>query len=836
MPGLASGFAPRVKAVLGPTNTGKTHLAIERMLAHASGIIGFPLRLLARENYDRMVAQKGARYVALITGEEKIAPPEARWFSCTVEAMPLDRDAEFLAVDEIQLCADPDRGHVFTDRLLYARGLVETMFLGAETIRPLLHRLVPQATIETRPRFSQLSHTGPAKLVRLPPRSAVVAFSAAEVYAIAELIRRRRGGCAVVMGRLSPRTRNAQVALYQDKEVDFLVATDAIGMGLNMDVDHVAFAALGKFDGHRPRRLAPAEVAQIAGRAGRGMRDGTFGTTAQCPPLADEVAAAVESHSFEALDQLCWRNSDLDLSHVDALLATLMAPPPGPGLVKGNDAADLETLAALAHDPEIRRLAHGRRQVRRLWEACQIPDFRKLTDDTHTRLCARVFDHIARDQTLPTDWLGAQIDALSRSDGDIDTLMQRLAGVRVWSYVAARADWVRDSPHWQGRAREVEDLLSDALHERLTSRFVDRRAAHLMRRLEASETQDLLSAVTRRGEVIVEGHPVGRIGGFGFFPDPAAEGDERRLVQRAARRALREEMPRRVVQVETAPDTAFAFGDDHALIWDGVPIARLRRGGSALRPRVQVLDSEFLDGAQRERLRVRLQRFVDQRVGHDMAALLAVADSGGAQPRFRGLLHRLTEGLGLIAGDEGDMLAPAARAALKAIGVKAGRFGLYLPALLKHRAAAMRARLWCAHHGIAVPELPPPDVVSVPRRPDWPAGFADAMGWLEAGPALLRLDVAERVAAELAWATRRGATAIPAGLASRFSLKAELLPVVLRRLGFRIVPAEVLPAAAYGPPAPAMLLPLRRRRPVADTAPPRTPAHGPFAALAALKR
>ncbi len=548
--GFDTGLTPRVKAVLGPTNTGKTHLAIERMLAHASGIIGFPLRLLARENYDRMVAQKGARHVALITGEEKIVPPDARWFSCTVEAMPLDRDAEFLAVDEIQLCADPDRGHVFTDRLLHARGLVETMFLGAETIRPLLQRLVPQASVETRPRMSQLSHAGLVKLVRLPPRSAVVAFSAADVYAIAELIRRRRGGCAVVMGRLSPRTRNAQVALYQDKEVDFLVATDAIGMGLNMDVDHVAFASLRKFDGQRPRRLSAAEVAQIAGRAGRGMRDGTFGTTGQCRPLDDDVVAAVEAHSFDALDQLCWRNSDLDLTHVDTLLAGLTAPPPGPGLVKGNDAADLETLTALAQEPETRRLAQGRRMVRRLWEACQIPDFRKLADDTHTRLCARVFGHIARDQRLPTDWLASQIGALARADGDIDTLMQRLSGVRVWSYIAARTDWVQDSPHWQGRAREVEDLLSDALHERLTSRFVDRRAALLMRRLEAGEKEELLSAVTRRGDVVVEGHSVGRIGGFSFFPDPAAVGDEKKLVLRAARRALREEMPRRVALVE----------------------------------------------------------------------------------------------------------------------------------------------------------------------------------------------------------------------------------------------------------------------------------------------
>src|SRR5271157_5759029 len=559
--GSDSGFAARVRAVLGPTNTGKTHLAIERLLAHSSGIIGFPLRLLARENYDRMVAQKGVRHVALITGEEKIIPPDARWFSCTVEAMPLDRDVEFVAVDEIQLCADPDRGHVFTERLLHARGLVETMFLGAETIRRLLQRLVPEARVETRPRLSQLAYAGPVKLSRLPPRSAIVAFSAAEVYAIAEAVRRRRGGCAVVMGRLSPRTRNAQVALYQEKEVDFLVATDAIGMGLNMDVDHVAFARLSKHDGHRPRRLTAAEIAQIAGRAGRGMRDGTFGTTANCQPMADELAMAVEAHSFDALEQLCWRNSDLDFSHVDSLLAALTAPPPRQGLVKGNDAADLETLSALAREPEIRGLAHGRRRVRLLWDACQIPDFRKLADETHTRLCARVFGHIARDGTMPTDWLAGQIAGVERTEGDLDTLMQRLAGIRIWSYIAARADWVIDAALWQGLARAVEDKLSDALHERLIARFVDRRATHLMRRLDAGEGEKLLSSVTRRGEVVVEGHPVGHVAGFGFSPDPLAVGDAKKLVWRAARRALREEMPRRVGRAEAAPDSDFGWTD-----------------------------------------------------------------------------------------------------------------------------------------------------------------------------------------------------------------------------------------------------------------------------------
>ncbi|MBX6743200.1 MAG: DNA helicase, partial [Acetobacteraceae bacterium] len=520
-PRMSATFSPifdaRVRAVLGPTNTGKTHLAITRLLAHASGIIGFPLRLLARENYDRMVAAKGERYVALITGEEKIVPPEAKWFACTVEAMPLDRRVEFVAVDEIQLCADPDRGHVFTDRLLNARGMVETMFMGAETIRPLLQRLVPQAEIETRPRLSQLTHSGPAKLTRLPPRSAVVAFSAGEVYAIAEAIRRRRGGCAVVMGRLSPRTRNAQVAMYQNREVDFLVATDAIGMGLNMDVDHVAFASLTKFDGHTARVLTAQEAAQIAGRAGRGMRDGTFGVTGDCPPLPEEMVSKIENHNFEPLQTLAWRNSDLDFTSVDALLESLAAPPSLPGLAKGNDASDHVTLSMLAREEEIRALASNRNRVRLLWEACQVPDFRKLADDSHTKLCGRIFRHLAEDGVLPEQWVAGQIATLGNIEGDLDTLMARLANIRVWSYIAARADWVTDAARFQQEARAAEDAVSDALHERLTARFVDRRAAHLIRRLDETE-DDLLSAVTRQGEVVVEGHPVGRIQGFLFHP------------------------------------------------------------------------------------------------------------------------------------------------------------------------------------------------------------------------------------------------------------------------------------------------------------------------------
>jgi ATP-dependent RNA helicase SUPV3L1/SUV3 len=796
-------FDARVRAVLGPTNTGKTHLAITRLLAHASGIIGFPLRLLARENYDRMVAAKGERHVALITGEEKIVPPEAKWFACTVEAMPLDRRAEFVAVDEIQLCADPDRGHVFTDRLLNARGMVETMFLGAETIAPLLRRLVPQAEIETRPRLSQLGYAGPAKLTRLPPRSAVVAFSAAEVYAIAEAIRRRRGGCAVVMGRLSPRTRNAQVALYQNREVDFLVATDAIGMGLNMDVDHVAFAALSKFDGHQPRPLTAQETAQIAGRAGRGMRDGSFGSTGDCPPLDPEVVEKVETHSFEALTTLAWRNSELDFTSADALLDSLAAPPPLPGLAKGHDATDHITLNALAREPAIRDLAQGRARTKLLWEACQVPDFRKIADDSHTRLCGRIFTELATEGRLDEAWVRGQVAGLARIDGDLDTLMSRLSAIRVWSYVAARSDWLAEAALIQAEARRAEDAVSDALHESLTARFVDRRAAHLIRRLDDPE-EELLSAVTRRGDIVVEGHPVGRVEGFLFHPDAsAANEEERKLVLRAARRALREEMPRRVTLLEAAEDGAFAVTGAHRVTWDGNEVARLRPGPEAGKPQVEVLPSELLDGAQRERVRARLALFVESWIKRELAAIEAVEEKAAADGALRGPAYLLRESLGLAYGATEERVAPELRQRLKAIGVRAGRFALYLPEALKPRAMALRAQLWALSRNIETPALPSGGLVAIHPPNDWPAGFAQAIGWIQAGPMLVRLDVAERIAADLGFQTRRAPSVVPPDLASRLGLKADALPAALETLGFRLLPATDLPEGQYGPPTPA---------------------------------
>ena len=572
---------PRLTAVLGPTNTGKTYLAVERMLGHESGMIGFPLRLLARENYDRIRKSKGDRAVALVTGEEKILPASARYFVCTVESMPLDRPVAFLAIDEVQMAADPERGHVFTDRLLHARGLQETMLLGADTMRPLLRRLLPGLELVTRPRFSTLSYSGPRKPTRLPPRSAVVAFSAAEVYRIAEMMRRQRGGTAVVMGALSPRTRNAQVEMYQAGEVDHLVATDAIGMGLNMDLVHVAFAGLSKFDGRAPRRLSAAELAQIAGRAGRHMNDGSFGTTAEVGGLQPEIVEAIENHRFDAVPALMWRNSDLDFRSLAALRQSLERPSPDPALRRAREAEDQLALAQLALDPDILQRLTGRARLKLFWDVCQIPDFRKVMSDAHARLLGQVFRHLTSAAArLPNDWVAGQVARLDSAEGDIDTLMARIAHIRTWTYIAHRADWLADPAEWQERTRAVEDKLSDALHRSSTQRFVDRRQALLLRRMKGGGA--LSGVVTRAGEVIVEGHSVGQLSGFRFVPDGSGGAEESRPLLAAARRALTQEIPARLARLEKAGEASFALSQAGIISWEGAPVARLIAGDTVL--------------------------------------------------------------------------------------------------------------------------------------------------------------------------------------------------------------------------------------------------------------
>ncbi|MDP3174168.1 MAG: helicase-related protein, partial [Phenylobacterium sp.] len=614
-----SGAAPpRLVAVLGPTNTGKTHLAVERMLGHSSGMIGLPLRLLAREIYDRIVKARGPRSVALITGEEKIVPPHAQYFVCTVEAMPLSREVEFLAVDEIQLCADPERGHIFTHRLLHARGKSETMLLGAATMGPLVRRLLPHAEIVSRERFSNLTYSGPKKLTRLPRRTAVVAFSADQVYAIAELIRRQRGGAAVVMGSLSPRTRNAQVALYQSGEVDFVVATDAIGMGLNMDVDHVAFAGLRKFDGKRTRWLNPQEIGQIAGRAGRYRTDGTFGVTGECEDIDPDLFDAVEKHQFEPVASAEWRNAKLDFGSLALLTRSLALPPDRNGLALSQESLDEATLRRLSALPEVADRCRDRSALLKLWDVCQTPDFRKTGTDDHARLVKDFFDHLTTGpRHVPEDWIARQYAQLDHSEGDIDTLAARLANVRTLAYVANRTGWLTDAVGWQGRTRALEDRLSDTLHERLMARFVDRRTSALMRGLRVRE--DMLAGVGADGAVTVEGHFVGRLQGVAFEPAQGSSLIEQKALRAAAIAAVGPEIARRLGKLAAEPDDAFRLLPDGVVTWRGEAAATLV-GGSPFTPRLRLF-GELGPTTARERALRRMEAFVAAESGRRLPAL-----------------------------------------------------------------------------------------------------------------------------------------------------------------------------------------------------------------------
>ena len=746
----------RVCAVLGPTNTGKTHLAMERMLGHASGIIGFPLRLLARENYERAVAVKGKGRVALITGEEKIVPAHARYFVCTVESMPVGRRAAFLAVDEIQMCADSERGHVFTDRLLKARGEEETMFLGADTIKRRLRQLVPGIEFMERPRLSTLTYAGSRKITRLPPRSAVVAFSAADVYAIAEIMRRQRGGAAVVMGALSPRTRNAQVAMYQAGEVDYLVATDAIGMGLNLQLDHVAFAEKRKFDGRAPRDLTAAELAQIAGRAGRNMNDGTFGTTGETEPLDPEIVERIENHVFEPLRTLMWRNSDLDFASIEALLASLAAPPPSPGLARAGGADDARILAALAGEPDIGRLAGGADAVALLWEVCRVPDFQKGMRESHTRLLGRVYRYLmAPAAKLPTDWVAKNMARVESSDGDIETLVQRIANVRTWTYVSFHSDWVEDAAHWQERTRAVEDRLSDALHARLTQRFVDRRTARLVRR--RGDRESLAVSIGSAGEVHVEGHFVGALEGFHFIPDVTGRGTAAKAVINAAERALAGKIAGRLRRLEADGSDAFALAPDGVLSWRAALVGRLAPGPDALTPRVEPAASGLLAPEQRQRLWRRLASWLEGAVGARLGPLLKARQADLAGPA-RGIVFQLGEGLGSVprrrVESQISALGRAERKTLRELGIRLGRESVFMPALVKPAAVEMRALLWTTHAG-ASPLPLPPDRVSLSVEVGMPRDFYEAAGYRVLGPLALRVDMVERLAAR-AWALSRG--------------------------------------------------------------------------------
>lgn len=842
-----------VTAVLGPTNTGKTHLAIERMLGHSSGLIGLPLRLLAREVYNKVVDRVGAENVALITGEEKIKPPNPRFWVATVEAMPRDLDLAFVAIDEVQLGSDLDRGHVFTDRMFNRRGREETLVLGAATIRPMVEKLLRGANIVQRPRLSTLIHTGDKKLSRLPRRSAIVAFSADEVYAIAELIRRQRGGAAVVMGSLSPRTRNAQVELYQSGDVDYLVATDAIGMGLNLDVDHVAFASDRKFDGYQFRRLNPAELAQIAGRAGRAQRDGTFGTTGRCAPFEDELVHALESHSFEPIKMLQWRNTDLEFASIGALQASLAMTPTEAGLTRAPIAEDILVLEHAARDEEIRAMATGRAAVERLWEVCQVPDYRKIAPATHAELVVALYGFLMREGKIPVDWFSAQVAQADRTDGDIDTLSNRIAHVRTWTFVANRPDWLADPEHWQAVARSVEDKLSDAMHERLTERFVDRRTSVLMRRLRENTTLD--TEIKKTGEVVVEGHDIGRLDGFTFVADASAAGSEAKTLQGAARSALAGEIDARAIKVTQAPDREFVLSSDGSVRWTGAPVGKLIAGDDVMRPRLRVIADEQLTGASREAVQTRLDLWLKNHIERLLGPLYALAAAEDITGIARGVAFQLIESIGVLerqkVAEDVKGLDQLSRALLRKYGVRFGAYHLYMPALLKPAPRSLAAQLWMLKHespetkGLdELQRLASSGRTSIPIDKETPKALYRTIGYRVCGERAIRVDILERLAdlirPALTW--REGSSgAKPPGAVNGFGFtvtgamtsltgaSGEDFASILRSLGYRMEkrpkPVEPAPPETTAAPEPSAVEPQVAETQVAAAA--ETAEHAP---------
>ena len=773
-------------AVLGPTNTGKTHYAIERMLAYRTGVMGLPLRLLAREVYDKIVALRGPSIVALVTGEERIVPKGARYWVCTVEAMPQGTGADFVAVDEIQLSADPDRGHVFTDRLLNMRGTRETQFLGSLTMQAPIASLIPEIKFIRRERMSQLNYIGPKKISKMRPRSAVVGFSVDNVYAMAELLRRLKGGAAVVMGALSPRTRNAQVEMYQNGDVDCLVATDAIGMGLNLDIDHVAFSGLVKFDGRRMRNLAPSELAQIAGRAGRGMSDGTFGVTGDAPELAEATVKAIAGNRFSPVRRLQWRSNRLEFTAIDHLVASLETRPDNPILQRASASEDLTALKALADMPRIRALAGDVDAIKLLWQVCRIPDYRKLGDAGHAELLSLIYLDLHKNGRLREDLLSGQIKQIDRTQGDIDALSKRLAFVRTWTYVAQNRGWVENESHWRGVTRAVEDRLSDALHIALTRRFVDRRTSVLMRRLKQKEA--MVAEVDENGVVTVEGEFTGRLEGFRFIQD-GATGREAKAIRQSSLKTLAPHFNLRADRFYNASDTEISLTEQGGFIWNGHAVGRLVAGKDAFKPEMAAFVDDAVDSDVKTKVERRLRHYADRKISKLFEPLLNMRDDSKLSGSARGFAFRLLENFGIVPRDEvvNEVrdLDQDTRAELRGHGVRFGQYTIFMPLLLKPAPTQLRLILWSLKNGVAeFPQAPPPGLVTVPADVDGSANYHTLCGYHVAGSRAVRIDMLERLADMLRNEDRRGGFEANPDMLSITGMTLDQFAELMRGLGY----------------------------------------------------
>ncbi len=783
----------RITAVLGPTNTGKTHYAIERMLAHRTGVIGLPLRLLAREVYDKIVAMRGPSVVALMTGEERIVPPRTQYWVATVEAMPIGNGADFLAVDEIQLCADAERGHVFTERLLHARGMIETLFLGSDTMKPAIAAMVPEAQFMFKERFSKLSYAGSKSISRMPARSAIVGFSVENVYAIAELLRRQKGGAAVVMGALSPRTRNAQVELYQNGDVDFLVATDAIGMGLNLDIKHVAFSSLSKFDGRRMRPLMAQELAQIAGRAGRYTDPGSFGVTGDAGKLDEQTVQAIENHRFAPVRKLQWRNRELSFATVDHLINSLELASEDNWLLRTREADDLSALKILAAIPELKGRCGDIPTVKLLWEICRIPDFRGISATEHASLLEQIFGFIHEFGRVPDDWLARQIARIDRTDGDIDTISNRLVFIRTWTYVAQRNGWLDDENHWREVTRAVEDRLSDALHGALTQRFVDRRTSVLLRRLKQKES--LVAEVSDKGDVTVEGQFVGRLEGFRFSQDKNASVDEAKTLRTASFAALAPEFHLRADRFYNSPDTEIDYTEQGGLMWGEHAVGKLVKGADALKPVAEAFVDEEAGAEVSAKVQRRLQHFIDRKIATLFEPMLELSRDETLTGLARGFAFQLVEAFGVVTREavagEVKELDQDARGTLRKHGIRFGQFTIFMPALLKPAPTRLRLVLWSLSKGLdEFPESPPAGLVTIPSVKSAPAGYHAMSGYRQAGERAIRIDMLERLADMLRVEDSRGGFEANPDLLSITGMTLEQFADLMQGLGYKFEKAE----------------------------------------------
>ena len=785
---------PQIISVLGPTNTGKTHFAVERMLQFETGVIGFPLRLLAREVYDNCVKKLGSNRVALITGEEKIIPPTANYYLCTVESMPLDLNFEFVAIDEIQMCADPERGHIFTDRLLNYRGDKLTMFLGADTMKNIISNLVPSSEFVYRDRLSKLIYTGYKKISRIQPRSAIVAFSVDEVYALAEFIRRQRGGAAIVMGSLSPKTRNAQVDLYQSGDVDFLVATDAIGMGINMNIDHVSFSNLRKYDGKKIRGLRNTEIGQISGRAGRYKNDGSFGITGDCEALTSEQIEKLENHKFDSVVNIYWRNSSLDFSSIKKFIESLNKPPSIPNLLRNRELIDENMFKFLTTEKSQLKINNEENHISKLWECCQIPDFTKSSYNEHMEIVTSVFNFLTSDkEKITNDWMKKQVSNLDNLIGNIDAIANRISHVRTWSYVANKRNWVENNDYWIAKTKDIEDKLSDRLHEELSKSFVDKRISILSRGLKQDIQHE--AKISENNEIIMDGQLVGKINGLKIILDYTSNAlqTDIRSIKKAARNGAALELKKRIEEIIASPEH-FSLKKDKNIYWKEKIIGKIYPGKNYLNPDVKILVDESVELQDQQRISSSLSNWLKLEKQNLLQDLIKIENSQYENRFIRGLCYQLFENNGVLKRENVNEIVKQInkedRSILRKLGIKIGRYHIYQPRMVKPAAVNFKTILWNCFHNLSDNKSPAFGLNFVKNFSNHDKEYLLICGFETFDNYIIRIDILERLFLKIISLSKNGLFELTSDILNLLGSTKEDFKELMKKMNYNYIEKE----------------------------------------------